>query len=760
MELKEKKKSKNNQEYRQKPSYLDTKYLMEKLGIKITNEDIYKKKDQTHMSQYQLKTKNVNITTTTINNEDNIDNFKSKSQKKRNINDNNKKNKQCSYEKRIIKKEKEKEKNNNKNNIENKNSLKNVKEKEGNNKIKKVKEIKENNDNNESNENTAKKKTVKKEINKQISQKEQKVNKKYIKMKSQNENTRILEFRKNKEQEDDINKIPSIKLKNNNKDKSTNNIFSVTSRIKEVDELGEALKKMKDNKKNENKNKKEIKEEKGNKKKDDKQNKSGKNKAISLDKIITDKKIFNFKTKNNSKKKKNDSDNSSSNESNESSSSSESEYTVTSKSSESDSEQSDNVDPKEIERSNKRKLTELASKNKEKNQEEEDNSKREKNDKNIQGEREIVRTNKKHGTEYLTNNNKNNNENAENDKKISNKRYLRRRSMDNPLIRDKYELLMTDILLKQNGGNSLFLKNYEKGVLYEKEIEILIRNKNVKKKVKISSCTKAGCSGPGIVKTNQDAYFIKDNFLKDSIFIGVCDGHGEKGELISKYVSNKLPESLKDLKYENIANIFKKINNEVYNNKSMESNMSGTTVASLILTTEKMISLNLGDSRTALFRYDTGLYYCKNLSRDHKPSEPDENKRIINNNGRIKKCYDEQLKKYLGPDRVWLKNKEEPGLAMSRSIGDKIAHSVGVSDEPEIKHFEYDGNEKFIIVASDGIWEYLHGDDCIRIIRPFYEENKDCEEAALALVKEAFRKWKRKEIAIDDITCIVLFFDE
>ena len=52
------------------------------------------------------------------------------------------------------------------------------------------------------------------------------------------------------------------------------------------------------------------------------------------------------------------------------------------------------------------------------------------------------------------------------------------------MIRDKYELLMTDILLKQNGGNSLFLKNYEKGVLYEKEIEILIRNKNVEKKSK------------------------------------------------------------------------------------------------------------------------------------------------------------------------------------------------------------------------------------------------------------------------------------
>ena len=130
------------------------------------------------------------------------------------------------------------------------------------------------------------------------------------------------------------------------------------------------------------------------------------------------------------------------------------------------------------------------------------------------------------------------------------------------------------------------------------------------------------------------------------------------------------------------------------------------------------------------------------------------------NNGRIKKCYDETTKKYIGPDRVWLKNKDEPGLAMSRSIGDKIAHSVGVSDEPELKSFEYDGTEKFIVLASDGIWEYIHGDECIKVLRPYYEEKKDVEEAAYALVKEAFRKWKRKEVAIDDITVIVVFFDD
>ena len=36
----------------------------------------------------------------------------------------------------------------------------------------------------------------------------------------------------------------------------------------------------------------------------------------------------------------------------------------------------------------------------------------------------------------------------------------------------------------------------------------------------------------------------------------------------------------------------------------------------------------------------------------------------------------------LGPYRLWLKNENYPGLAMSRSIGDFCAHSVGGISEP------------------------------------------------------------------------------
>lgn len=42
----------------------------------------------------------------------------------------------------------------------------------------------------------------------------------------------------------------------------------------------------------------------------------------------------------------------------------------------------------------------------------------------------------------------------------------------------------------------------------------------------------------------------------------------------------------------------------------------------------------------------------------------------------------------LGPMRVWLMDQDAPGLAMSRSLGDYIAHSVGVATDPEVMRFE------------------------------------------------------------------------
>ena len=61
----------------------------------------------------------------------------------------------------------------------------------------------------------------------------------------------------------------------------------------------------------------------------------------------------------------------------------------------------------------------------------------------------------------------------------------------------------------------------------------------------------------------------------------------------------------------------------------------------------------------------------------------------------------------MGPERVWLKNEDIPGLAMSRSFGDQVACRVGVNAVPEISELRMNSLDKVIILASDGVWEFL-----------------------------------------------------
>jgi hypothetical protein len=69
------------------------------------------------------------------------------------------------------------------------------------------------------------------------------------------------------------------------------------------------------------------------------------------------------------------------------------------------------------------------------------------------------------------------------------------------------------------------------------------------------------------------------------------------------------------------------------------------------------------------------------LTRDHKPCEKDEALRIKKRGGRIQPFRDEDGE-FIGPQRVWIKEEEVPGLAMSRSFGDRVASTVGVIAEP------------------------------------------------------------------------------
>lgn len=92
---------------------------------------------------------------------------------------------------------------------------------------------------------------------------------------------------------------------------------------------------------------------------------------------------------------------------------------------------------------------------------------------------------------------------------------------------------------------------------------------------------------------------------------------------------------------------------------------------------------------------------------------------ILKAGGRID-SYRDQTGKKVGPERVWLKSEDIPGLAMSRSFGDQVASRVGVNAVPEMGELRLTKEDKVIVVASDGVWEFLENQEVANIVYPFY----------------------------------------
>lgn len=60
---------------------------------------------------------------------------------------------------------------------------------------------------------------------------------------------------------------------------------------------------------------------------------------------------------------------------------------------------------------------------------------------------------------------------------------------------------------------------------------------------------------------------------------------------------------------------------------------------------------------------------------------------------------------------------------------------------PEILELDLCPEDRFIVLASDGVWEFLSNDDIAKIVLPYYE-CKNAEKAAEAVVRESYLKWK------------------
>lgn len=259
---------------------------------------------------------------------------------------------------------------------------------------------------------------------------------------------------------------------------------------------------------------------------------------------------------------------------------------------------------------------------------------------------------------------------------------------------------------------------------------------------------------------NQDDYFVAiDN---EAILLGVFDGHGPFGHDISNYAHKALPIIITNHpEWENnpelaIQSAFTEchtslIHESESSNKTFDCSISGTTATLAFISKNKLYIAHVGDSRAVLAQSINNQIQAKTLTIDHRPNLPNEIERIVKCGGEIRQLSEDS------PFRVFFPGENYPGLNMSRSFGDKLSRPLGVISEPDILTLELTSNDLFILICSDGVWEFISSQEAVTLVNRCEGDAKKASEKLAAL---AWMRWKQHfDSLVDDITVILVYLN-
>ena len=265
-------------------------------------------------------------------------------------------------------------------------------------------------------------------------------------------------------------------------------------------------------------------------------------------------------------------------------------------------------------------------------------------------------------------------------------------------------------------------------------------------------------SRKGISKAhNQDAYFHVE--FEGWRALGICDGHGANGHRVSGFLSAQIPPTLSThlskLDPKSVRDALLSAYSQcsaTLRHDPIDSSNSGSTCLTVVILKAAIVCANVGDSRAVLGRNTHGIWSVFQLSWDHKPEIPEELERIVSSGGEV--CVSKSS--HVGPLRVYLKSRSYPGLSMSRSMGDEGAATAGVISQPDVEIVRLTPSDKFIIAASDGLWEVMTSLEAVQRVAASLDrgDSEVCER----LIEEAKQRWTKRGTTVDDITVVITIF--
>ena len=229
------------------------------------------------------------------------------------------------------------------------------------------------------------------------------------------------------------------------------------------------------------------------------------------------------------------------------------------------------------------------------------------------------------------------------------------------------------------------------------------------------------------------------------IFAGIFDGH--RGPEASEFVSSNFEKMLLHEWSSSsgpshlLDNALRRAETDfdafwtTQNAHISQKRYPGTTSICMLLCDGVLSVANIGDSRAMLCRNGAPLM----LSVDQTADRADERDRIT------AMGFGDQLYQRDGQWRIG-----SVGLSVSRSIGDHDMKTVGIIGHPELSQVKIEPDaDTFVVLASDGIWDAMTGEDIINVISETVKQPAMC---AQRIVMEALSRGSQ-----DNASAIVAF---
>ena len=168
--------------------------------------------------------------------------------------------------------------------------------------------------------------------------------------------------------------------------------------------------------------------------------------------------------------------------------------------------------------------------------------------------------------------------------------------------------------------------------------------------------------------------------------------------------------------------------------------MSGSTGSVCLLKPGKVWLASVGDSTSLLISQEGGSSKptLQMLAGDHRLTNEVEKQRVLSHGARVS-LRKGQTKGHL---RIWLPELDTPGLMVTRSLGDAIGKTIGVTSEPEVQMVELEDTDRYIIIASDGVWAVMTQD---RVVEVIMAAEGSIEHAVERILAESLQGWHAKK---------------